>query len=328
MGRELQALSEPLSAASPCGESLEDTQILAGFDAYRLFGRDELPEKTDWRAIRDQSLEALSKSRDLRVLAYLAAAVVRLEGLPSFFEVLAVADRWLAEHWDAVFPLVDDDALLRKNALNYFADRIGIIDPVRRAVIVAHRQLGSVCLRDVELATGQIAPTPADTAAPNSAQIEAIFAGTPAEQLSALAGQLAAAMTSVRGVVATMQTRGGFEYAPDFDPVLKALSRIEKLVAEHLPAERISAEPKHGNGADSGLSVIAVGEIKSRQDAIRAIDAIVAFFRKNEPSSPIPLLLERAKRLVSKSFMEVLEDIAPESLTHVKLIGGIKSDEG
>jgi len=72
---------------------------------------------------------------------------------------------------------------------------------------------------------------------------------------------------------------------------------------------------------------VAVGEIASRQDAIRAIDAIAAFFRKNEPSSPIPLLLDRAKRLVSKSFLEVLEDIAPDSLTQVRQLGGIKSDE-
>ena len=42
----------------------------------------------------------------------------------------------------------------------------------------------------------------------------------------------------------------------------------------------------------------------------------------------MPLLLDRAKRLVSKSFLEVLEDIAPESLAQVRLIGGIKGDEG
>jgi type VI secretion system protein ImpA len=70
-----------------------------------------------------------------------------------------------------------------------------------------------------------------------------------------------------------------------------------------------------------------LGEIASRQDAIRAMDAIVVFFRKNEPSSPVPLLLDRAKRLVSKSFLEVLEDIAPESLAQVRQLGGIRGEE-
>jgi type VI secretion system protein ImpA len=38
--------------------------------------------------------------------------------------------------------------------------------------------------------------------------------------------------------------------------------------------------------------------------------------------------VERAKRLVSKSFMEVLEDIAPDGLSQAQLIGGVKNDEG
>ncbi len=54
-----------------------------------------------------------------------------------------------------------------------------------------------------------------------------------------------------------------------------------------------------------------MGAIRSRQDAIRALDAVAEFFRRNEPSSPIPLFVDRAKRLVSKDFLEVLADIAP-----------------
>jgi type VI secretion system protein ImpA len=52
----------------------------------------------------------------------------------------------------------------------------------------------------------------------------------------------------------------------------------------------------------------------------------VSFFRRHEPSSPVPLVLERARRLVSKSFMEVLADVAPEGLPQAKLIVGIRSD--
>jgi type VI secretion system protein ImpA len=41
----------------------------------------------------------------------------------------------------------------------------------------------------------------------------------------------------------------------------------------------------------------------------------------------VPLFLDRAKRLVSKSFLEVLQDIAPDTLTEVKKISGVKSAE-
>src|ERR1700730_717323 len=221
MVREIESLTEPVSAEAPCGADLEYTQLLSGFDAYRLFGSDTpLAADTDWRAIRDKSWEALAQSHDLRLLAHLAAALVRIEGLNPFCKVITVADRWLGEHWDPVFPRIDEDAILRRNGLNGLADRMGIVDAVRRAPVVSHRQLGSFSLRDLELATGQLTPTEADAKAPNSAQIQATLAGTPAADLVALSGALQRGMGSLRNIVATMQTRGGFDSAPEFDGLL------------------------------------------------------------------------------------------------------------
>ena len=329
MGRDIDTLNETVSADAPCGVDLEDTQLLAGFDAYRLFGSGiPLPADTDWRGIRDKSLAALTESHDLRLLAHLAAALVRIEGLITFSKVITVADRWLGGYWDQVFPRIDEDAVLRRNALNSFADRMAIVDAVRRTPVVSHRQLGSFCLRDLELAQGQLTPTEADAKAPNLAQIEATLAGTPPAALAELSGALQSTMGSLRNIVATMQTRGGFESAPDFDGLLRPLSRIDKLLTDHIPGAAANDPAAAASDEAPAMSTGSVTDIKSRQDAIRALDAVSAFFRAHEPSSPVPLFIERAKRLVSKSFMEVLEDIAPDGVSQAKLIGGIKNDEG
>ncbi len=66
------------------------------------------------------------------------------------------------------------------------------------------------------------------------------------------------------------------------------------------------------------------GVINSRADAIRALDAVAEYFRRNEPSSPIPLFVERAKRLVAKDFLEVLADIAPDAVSVARSAGGLK----
>jgi len=131
-----------------------------------------------------------------------------------------------------------------------------------------------------------------------------------------------------------MQEHAGFQSVPEFEPLARPLARIQGVLAEHLatrtPVAGSEAAPASNSASPAGGMVpaaVAVGEVASRQDAIRAIDAIATFFRKNEPSSPVPLLLDRAKRLVSKSFLEVLEDIAPESLAQVRQLGGIKGDE-
>jgi type VI secretion system protein ImpA len=70
--------------------------------------------------------------------------------------------------------------------------------------------------------------------------------------------------------------------------------------------------------------VTAPGAIGSRQDAIRALDAVAQYFRQHEPSSPLPMLIDRAKRLVSKNFLEVLEEIAPEGLAGARAAGGLR----
>ena len=67
--------------------------------------------------------------------------------------------------------------------------------------------------------------------------------------------------------------------------------------------------------------------IGTRAEAIKALDAVAAYFRTNEPSSPIPMFLERAKRLIGKDFLAVLEDVVPESVAQAKSIGGIRDDE-
>ncbi len=330
MSQSIESLVEPVSADAPCGVSLEDTPLLAGFDTYRLFGSDvRLPADTDWREIRDRSYEALAQSRDLRPLAHLAAAVVRIDGIDALCSVLGVADTWLRDRWSAVFPGVEEDTILRKNALSCFADRMAVVDAVRRTPIVAHRQLGAYGLRHLELATGQLPPTEADTDVPTVAQIEAALEGTSVEELQARAKSIATGMNALRNITTTMQTQGGFESAPDFAPLLAPLTRIDRMLTDHLTS-RGEAMATSGEGGDvqaDGGGTVAVGNLRSRHDAIRAIDAVATYFRKNEPSSPVPLLLDRAKRLVSKSFLEVVEDIAPESLTQVRVLGGIKADE-
>jgi type VI secretion system protein ImpA len=58
------------------------------------------------------------------------------------------------------------------------------------------------------------------------------------------------------------------------------------------------------------------------------LDQICVFYDQNEPASPVPLLLRRAKQLVEKNFLEIIKDVAPESVAQIeKLIGVTKEEE-
>jgi type VI secretion system protein ImpA len=340
-----QALVEPVSADEPCGRNLEDTDTLAAFDAFELFGQStldiekdqngkEIKRKNrppDWTEIRGRSLDALKGSRDLRLLAHLGTALLRTDGLPAFVETLDVASQWLERYWSHVYPLLDaDDAIFRRNALNCFADPVAVVDGLRRAAIVSSRQHGRFSLRDLDLAAGLLTPGQAEEK-PDAAQITAAFGATPIDDLRALSQAVVRGLTALDGIDAIMRREAGVEAAPSFEPLSTQFKKMDAALRAQLarhpdgsPAESAAdAEPASGGG---GGAVMAVGAIKSRQDAIRALDAAAEFFRRNEPSSPIPMFLDRAKRLVSKDFLEVLADVAPDALPQARSAGGLRDE--
>jgi type VI secretion system protein ImpA len=60
---------------------------------------------------------------------------------------------------------------------------------------------------------------------------------------------------------------------------------------------------------------------------LRILDALCDYYARNEPSSPVPMLLTRAKRLVDKSFIDIIRDLAPAGLAEAEVIGGVEKKE-
>ena len=52
------------------------------------------------------------------------------------------------------------------------------------------------------------------------------------------------------------------------------------------------------------------------------IDKMCDFYARSEPSSPVPIILRRAQRLVGKNFWDILNDLSPSAVDTVKVISG------
>ena len=63
-------------------------------------------------------------------------------------------------------------------------------------------------------------------------------------------------------------------------------------------------------------------QIQTRDDVVRVLDLIIEYYERHEPSNPIPLLLNRCKRLVNASFLDVIQDLIPDALEKAKNLGG------
>jgi type VI secretion system protein ImpA len=337
---DARALLEPIAGEQPCGQDLDASGVLSTFDALRLFGQARSPEappdqddqdkeaaKTkppiEWDRIRSDAVDGIGRSKDLRLLAYAGTAALRTDGLPAFSQTLTTASQWLETFWPHVYPLLDEDAIARRNALNCFADPMAVVDRIWRMPLVSSKQHGRYGLRDVEIARGQAAQGPLE-AKPDEAAIRAAFTEMPLEELKGLDRSVADGIQALNAMDARMRSEGGPDVAPDFGPLTTQFAKLGKLFRELLELRGEGAGANGGGAAGADGSPALGGPIGSRQDAIRALDAVADYFRRNEPSSPIPLFVDRAKRLVAKDFLEVLADIAPDALAVARSAGGLK----
>jgi type VI secretion system protein ImpA len=127
----------------------------------------------------------------------------------------------------------------------------------------------------------------------------------------------------------------GAANALDLGIVKRQLRRMRDVLAPHLPQteeqetmpdDAATAEAAAGPDAAARPATPAAapitGEINSRADVVRMLDKILAYYQRNEPSSPVPMLIERAKRLAPKNFFEIMEELAPESVNQLKILRG------
>jgi type VI secretion system protein ImpA len=149
----------------------------------------------------------------------------------------------------------------------------------------------------------------------------------PAEELTALHAGAAAGLAALKRLDGRMREAAGSDAAPDFSNLSMQLQRIERVLATQSAARGSNSDVPAEATPSQAAAVGTPGAIRTRQDAIRALDAVSEFFRSTEPSSPIPLIVDRAKRLVSKDFLEVLADVAPDALGQARAAGGIRQSE-
>jgi type VI secretion system protein ImpA len=103
--------------------------------------------------------------------------------------------------------------------------------------------------------------------------------------------------------------------------VIARRSGLDQPPAQHDGGDGDPAEPGGRAQTNAGPGRGVAG----RADVIRMMDAICAYYREHEPSSPVPMLITRAKRLVNLSFLEALRDLSPSTVSDLEKIAGVEN---
>ncbi|WP_419207235.1 ImpA family type VI secretion system protein, partial [Pseudomonas syringae] len=68
------------------------------------------------------------------------------------------------------------------------------------------------------------------------------------------------------------------------------------------------------------------GDIASRDDVLRSLDRILSYYARHEPSSPLPVLLNRAKNLVHADFEAIVRNLIPDGMSQFENLRGPETD--
>ncbi len=332
-----EEIIQPVSEDLPCGEDLEYDPVFQQMENMmqtkpeQEFGDTIIPgEGPDWKGVNQQVDDLLPRTRDLRVLTYAALAELHLNGLGAFRDSLESLNAGLEAHWDNIYPQLDpddnNDSTMRFNILQMLNDRELVCDGLETAPLVELKGIGAFSLRDIELAEGKTEPV-GEEEVQDIALIQGAFGDADADAMIALGEGVGGAIVQLNRTTELWDQLAADSSAVDVDNTLKVLKNIQQAITKYAPVAAAvidgdAAEAGAGVQADTAVAAPVSGSINNRTDVIHSIDRICEYYSAHEPSSPVPLLLRRAQRLVAKSFSEILEDIAPDGVTQLQIISG------
>jgi type VI secretion system protein ImpA len=289
-------LLAPLSGDKLCGEALDEHAL---YEDFRKLASS--PSRPDWGRHLDRAMTLSRDSRDLRAWVWLTRASLCADGVRGLAAGLRLMADGLQRYWDELPPQHADEpdpserfmmrlsALTQLGATNYQCslDQLG-----------GHGRNLADLRADLDLMVAKAAPDAATRAAIDDAR---------------------AAMDAMVRLFAE-------RFGPGRDPQLGFEVVLDKLMA---------IEPKFGDAASAtaggaarptapavSAAAGALGPVGTRDDVVRALDLVLEYYKNNEPSSPVPLLVQRAKRLVPLSFLDAMKELAPAGLKELQAVTG------
>jgi type VI secretion system protein ImpA len=338
MSLAIEELSQPISEELPSGENLEyDPNYLEVENLLRPRsgpavgekGGEQKAEPRDWKGIAKLAGKLREKTHDLRLQVYCTIAAVKTQSLEEFRDNLELLKNYLDRFWDSAYPELDpddgNDPILRMNVLQMLNQHSLVPMALERISLIELERVGAFSYHDIRLAQGKESPDGKEEVT-DLQLVKQAFASASAERLELLHSTISDCITAFSDMDLIWKEKTGEEQLPFKDTeTIRVLQSLYATVGEFTPTAGDVQTQHDAEGDMSSESVpapAATGAVNNRSDVIRVLDKVCDYYAANEPSSPIPLLLRRAQRLVEKSFMEILEDMVPDGVKQAKIVSG------
>lgn len=322
MALDLDTLLAPVSEADPAGPDLaydlQRQEIEQAFDSsvsIDTTGAEETQRTVDWRTVTAAIIEQSARTKDIWLPVYLCRAGAQAGAL----ETVAVGAQYLAGlvegFWDQAHPRLDEYGFQgRKGACDTLASQREFIAPLRRLPLLRHPRFGDFTGEDLE------ALRRSGEADDRYGPFRAALAEAEPGLLAGIVERLDVILDGLMRTDQALMRHGEAGNSTNFKTVYETLNGIRTAAValgggtgtEATPADQTAAGEDAAGGETAPRR--GTGAVESRDDVLRVLDLVIDYYRRREPSSPVPLLLERARAWAPLDFMAVLEDIAPNAV--------------
>lgn len=309
----------------------------------------------DWSGALDQAGDLAATGRDLRLLVIVVRALVNNESFAGLAAGLGLLTGTVRQFWDTVHPelrpnpSVKEAAQRRINALLQMQNPdTGVMCDLDFGLVLTPRGLPPVSGGDLaacaltasayvaEAFSGIGAKETAEAMAAHEARVQRVTtalrdqADRQADRLAEVRAGLADSRARLAELEAALTERVGengvkFSF-PDIDRFLsranQTLGSIQGGTAESGVA--MSDAAPGAAAAPASMPAAAIpGRVNSREDVEKLLGLIIDYYDRTEPSSPIPHMAKRMKKMVPMNFLQLMEELAPSGMKEFKTVAGV-----
>jgi len=277
--------------------------VVGGGDG-RMFAGERTQGSGDWSGLLAEVIGYFGRTKNLGLARFALLAAMNLDGLSGLADGVVLYNQLLSHYWEDVYPRIEGGNFEeRLESISHIDDPF-VASSLGNIVVAKGKRSGSYTLDQALSSMNRGEPSPS------------LIEGSVNETISAdpeFYDKLAAQCQEVRqqlGFIRDILQKHVGSPSVSFSKVEGRLSQLEAFLTHSAVAPAGSAPTEERADSDAPIASAKAqpGEIRNRTDVVRAIDQIIRFYRKTEPTSPVPHLLHRAKRVVSMDFMEIVEE--------------------
>ena len=275
-----------------------------------------------WTELQDQLVDLFRQTKHLDMLYLLALSQAHLRGIPGLIEGIDFTHSLLERNWDSLHPVESEgDYEFRQDCLKKL-DTPTFANALDSLVVTDGRQLGKHTLGAWLTAkkSGSDELQTIEQAAVETLRDQPGFYDDLATQINELQESLARLELTVKDHFASFRL--------PCKPLKAKLAELAQFIAGFSAVTLTGFTPAAGAAASGTPSAMSVpDQINSREDVVKTLAKIILFYTKNEPTSPVPILLERAQRVATMDFKQIVQEFNLTATPSIQDVLGWKSED-